>query len=42
VLFTSPISAVLLALAPIALIAPLVLRALGRGKTLAQVAASED
>jgi putative tricarboxylic transport membrane protein len=42
VLFTSPISAVLLALAALALVVPLVLRAMGRGKALAQVAAAED
>ena len=42
VLFTSPISATLLALAAIALILPLVLRAIGRGKALSQLAADED
>ncbi len=42
VLFTSPISAVLLTLAAIALIVPLVLRATGRGRALAQLAADED
>jgi putative tricarboxylic transport membrane protein len=42
VLFTSPISATLLALAAIALILPLVLRAMGRGKALAQLAADDD
>jgi putative tricarboxylic transport membrane protein len=42
VLFTSPISAALLALAAVALIVPLALRAVGRGKALAQLAADED
>jgi putative tricarboxylic transport membrane protein len=42
VLFTSPISATLLAIAAVALVAPLVLRAMGRGKALAQLAADED
>jgi putative tricarboxylic transport membrane protein len=42
VLFTSPISAVLLALAALALVVPLVLRAMGRGNALAQVAAADD
>jgi len=42
VLFTSPIAAVLLALAAIALFVPMFLRARGRGQVLAQVAGSED
>ncbi|MFY8101165.1 MAG: tripartite tricarboxylate transporter permease, partial [Allorhizobium sp.] len=42
VLVTSPISAVLLLLAAIALFVPMILRARGKGKVLAQVAASED
>jgi putative tricarboxylic transport membrane protein len=42
VLFTSPISATLLALAAIALVLPLILRAIGRGKALAQLATDED
>jgi putative tricarboxylic transport membrane protein len=42
VLFTSPISAVLLVIAAAALIVPLILRARGRGETLSQLAANED
>jgi len=42
VLVTSPIAAVLLVLAAIALFVPMILRARGRGQVLAQVAASED
>jgi putative tricarboxylic transport membrane protein len=42
VLFTSPIAAVLLSLAALALIVPLVLRAMGRGRALAALAADED
>jgi putative tricarboxylic transport membrane protein len=42
VLFTSPIAAVLLAAAAVALILPIVLRARGRGKVLAMVAADGD
>jgi putative tricarboxylic transport membrane protein len=42
VLFTSPIAAVLLSVAALALILPLVLRARGRGDALSQMAASED
>ena len=42
VLFTSPISATLLALAAIALFLPLILRAMGRGKALAQLATDTD
>jgi putative tricarboxylic transport membrane protein len=42
VLVTSPIAAILLALAAIALFVPMILRARGRGQVLAQVAASED
>lgn len=42
VLFTSPIAAVLLVIAALALIVPLILRARGRGEMLAQLAASED
>jgi putative tricarboxylic transport membrane protein len=42
VLLTSPISATLLALAAIALILPMALRARGRGKLLAQMAADGD
>ena len=42
VLFHSPISSVLLLLAAAALIVPLVMRARGRGKVLAQLAANED
>ena len=41
-LFTSPISATLLALSALALILPLILRAMGRGRALAQLAADED
>ncbi len=42
VLFTSPISATLLALAALALILPMILRARGRGKLLQQVASDGD
>jgi putative tricarboxylic transport membrane protein len=42
VLLTSPISATLLALALIALILPMVLRAMGRGRALSQLAADSD
>ncbi|PII37970.1 tripartite tricarboxylate transporter TctA [Sinorhizobium meliloti CCBAU 01290] len=42
VLFTSPIAAVLLVIAALALVVPLILRARGRGEVLAQLAASED
>ena len=42
VLFTSPIAAVLLAIAAAALIVPLVLRARGRGQMLSQLAGDED
>lgn len=42
VLFTSPISAVLLGIAAIALIVPMILRATGRGKALAQLEADTD
>ncbi len=42
VLLTSPISATLLVIAAAALIVPLVLRAIGRGKALAQLATDED
>jgi putative tricarboxylic transport membrane protein len=42
VLFTSPISATLLGLATLALVLPLILRALGKGKVLSQVAADSD
>ena len=42
VLFTSPIAAVLLIIAALALIVPLILRARGRGQVLSQLAASED
>jgi putative tricarboxylic transport membrane protein len=42
VLFTSPVAAVLLAIAAAALIVPLILRARGRGQVLSQLAASED
>ena len=42
VLFTSPIAAVLLAIAAAALIVPVVMRARGRGKVRAQLAAAED
>ncbi|MBZ7925751.1 tripartite tricarboxylate transporter permease [Ensifer adhaerens] len=42
VLFTSPIAAVLLAIAAAALIVPLILRARGRGEVLSQLAANED
>jgi putative tricarboxylic transport membrane protein len=42
VLFTSPIAAVLFVLAALALIVPMVLRATGRGKALAALAADED
>ena len=42
VLFTSPISAVLLLIAAAALIVPLILRARGRGETLSKLAANED
>lgn len=42
VLFTSPVSAALLGVAGFALIVPLILRARGRGKVLAQLAANED
>ncbi|HEY9011945.1 MAG TPA: tripartite tricarboxylate transporter permease [Devosia sp.] len=42
VLVTSPISATLLTLAALALIVPLILRARGRGKVLAAVAADSD
>ena len=42
VLVHSPISIVLLLLAATAVILPIVMRARGRGKVLAQLAASED
>jgi len=42
VLVTSPISATLLAIAALALIVPLLLRAWGRGRILSQVAADSD
>ena len=42
VLVTSPIAAVLLILAAVALVLPLILRARGKGQVLAQVAGSED
>ncbi|MEI4485028.1 tripartite tricarboxylate transporter permease [Frigidibacter sp. MR17.14] len=42
VLFTSPIAAVMLAVAATALIVPLVLRARGRGQVLSQLAGDED
>jgi putative tricarboxylic transport membrane protein len=42
VLFTSPISAVLLTLAFLALVVPIVLRLRGRGKLLAAVASDDD
>jgi putative tricarboxylic transport membrane protein len=42
VLVHSPISVVLLLLAATALIVPLVLRARGRGKMLAELAGNED
>ena len=42
VLVHSPISVVLLLLAATAVILPIVMRARGRGKVLAQLAASED
>ena len=42
VLVTSPIAATLLVLAALALIVPLVLRARGRGKVLAQLASDDD
>jgi putative tricarboxylic transport membrane protein len=42
VLVTSPISATLLAIAAFALIVPLVLRAIGRGRILSEVAADSD
>ena len=41
-LVQSPIAAVLLLLAAVALLLPMILRATGRGKVLAQVAADED
>ena len=41
-LVQSPIAAVLLLLAALALIIPLILRARGRGEVLSQMAASED
>jgi putative tricarboxylic transport membrane protein len=42
VLFTSPIAATLLTLAALALVVPLILRARGRGKVLAELAADTD
>ena len=42
VLVTSPIAAVLLGIAALALIVPLILRARGRGQVLSQLAANED
>jgi putative tricarboxylic transport membrane protein len=42
VLFQSPIAAVLFAVAALALVVPLILRARGRGKILEQVASDED
>ncbi len=42
VLFSSPIAAVLLVLAALALIVPLIMRARGRGEVLSQVAGAED
>jgi putative tricarboxylic transport membrane protein len=42
VLFTSPIAATLLTLAALALVVPLILRARGRGKVLAELAADSD
>ena len=42
VLLTSPISAVLLGLAALALIVPLILRARGKGQVLSQLAGDED
>ena len=42
VLFTSPIAATLLAIALLALIVPLIMRARGRGQILAQMAADAD
>jgi putative tricarboxylic transport membrane protein len=41
-LFMSPIASVILFVAAVALILPIVLRAIGRGKVLAQLAANED
>ncbi|MBL9058803.1 MAG: tripartite tricarboxylate transporter permease, partial [Mangrovicoccus sp.] len=42
VLFTSPIAAVLLAIAAAALIVPLILRMRGEGQVLSQLAGDED
>lgn len=42
VLFTSPIAAVLFAVAAVALFLPLILRAMGRGKALSQLATDTD
>jgi putative tricarboxylic transport membrane protein len=42
VLVSSPVAAVLLAIAAVALIVPMVLRARGRGRVLQQLAAAED